>query len=378
MLNFKRVSCLSLLYTIALLAISSNTYAIQTSLDLHGDGKLTKINIPFKYFQQQPDDNFTLIHELFYKIYDIKDSEHEVVVLGPLRPCIAIVVTDGKRLVAFHKHSSNALDVDLQGSLQQTLQKNLDLNPNNEFLRARIYTTKDVVRWVEMERSELHKGKTLDEAIEDVRVALEAVGIPSDHIMVDQWNLRVPPKNEYLYEHSYLGNYGNAMEFVAIRIIDLYDKHNNIKFFSIDPYNEDIFGFKKVKTTFPDFYGKDRFSAICKLTERQIKDKDLKVDKSIAELARKCREGVINKYDMLDYASIKEHLGILGIDYIGVYQRKVREQYDCLSKNESPHSQEYNTRPFYLMDATKNLLCSPLPQMFKARLDNSLIDYDLL
>jgi len=377
MLNFKRVFCLSLLYTIALLAISSNTYAIQTSLDLHGDGKLTKITLPFKCFQQQPDDNFTLIHEQFYKVYDINDSEHEVAVIGPLRPCIAIVVTDGKRVVVFHKHSSNALDADLQGSLQQILLKNLDLNPNNEFLRAGIYTTKDDVRWEEMERSEMHNGKTHYEAIEDVRVALEAIGIPYDHIVVKQWNLRRPPGNEFLYEFSYLDNYGNIMEYAAIRIIDLYDKHNNIKFFSIDPFAEDIFSFKKIKTTFADFYGNDRFSAICKLTERQIKDKNLKVDKLIAELARKCRKGIINEHTLLDYASIKEHLGD---NYKGVYQRKVREQSSCLYDivSPTPKSQKYNTNPFYLLDITKKILCSPLPQMFEARIDDSLIDHDSL
>ena len=114
MFNLKKIAFLSFLFGLSL-SLTPIAYAMWVNLDLQGTGSFTKINLPFEYYQRQPNDKFTLIHQGGYKIYDIEKSQNEVVVLGYFRPCIGIVVTDGKKLIAFHKHSTNALDPKIRG-----------------------------------------------------------------------------------------------------------------------------------------------------------------------------------------------------------------------------------------------------------------------
>lgn len=223
----------------------------KVSLDLTGEGNFTHISLPFTYYERQSTDRPTLIHQGGYKVYDLA-NKNDVAVIGPLRPCIGIVVSDGVKLIAFHKHCTNSLE-----SMGKIIQGNLNLL-NKDNLHARIYTSKDDIEWKQNNRQLMHGGKSHVDEVKSIKDFLnQTIGIPREKIPAHMKNLR-DEKERLFYAFGVLGRYELAEICVAVRLSDVFELSNDkkqIKFSSIDPFTEDVFGYKGTEITELEYLG---------------------------------------------------------------------------------------------------------------------------
>lgn len=173
--------------------------------------------------------------------------------IGPLRPCIGIIITDGKKLIAFHKHSNNSLE-----SMLKIVKSNLDLSDNKNVF-AYIYTTLDAREWASNKRSLIHDNKTHTQVVDQIKDSLKTIEIPDSNIGVGRYSLLknesgVKPENQQQKHADFsLGRYDLAETCVAVRMNDIFGKKESgekkVKLFSIDPYTEDVFGYHGTKIT---------------------------------------------------------------------------------------------------------------------------------
>ncbi len=247
MSNIKSLFFVGLL-SVNILSITNSTATNKVSLDLEGDGRFTQVTLPFNYYKKQDNDRLTLIHQGGYKVYNIANSENGVAVIGTLRPCIGIVVTDGVNLITFHKHSTNSLD-----SMEEVIKTNLN-TVNIENLHARIYTTRDDLEWTKNKRQQMHGKKTHLEEVKEIKDFLnEKFCIIREQIPANLKNLRNTKTQKLIYNDNYLGMYDLSEICIAIRLNNIFelssDNKQQIKFSSIDPFTEDVFGYKGTKIT---------------------------------------------------------------------------------------------------------------------------------
>ena len=241
-----------ILAAIQFLVSFPSTATDKSLFDLQGDGQLSQVKFPFNYYERQEGDRLTLIHQGGYKVYDIGTNANDVAVIGPLKPCIGIAVTDSEKLITFHKHSSSSLS-----SMEKVIRENLNLSIQ-ENLYARIYTAKDDVKWKEENRQAMHGGKTHLEEVKAMKDFLnQKIGIIRDHIPADLKNLRDKSGKTIHADHS-LGKYEIAELCVAVRLNEVFElsgRKKQIKFSSIDPYTEDVFGYKGTQVTVAEYVG---------------------------------------------------------------------------------------------------------------------------
>lgn len=231
-------------------------FAMQTDqkrFDLYDDGQLKVVKFPFEYYERQDNDQLTLIHQGGYKVYEIKKCINDVAIVGPLRPCICIAVTDGITLLTFHKHSTNSLE-----SMEEIIRENLNIENVNSF-HARIYTTRDDLEWTKSKRPLMHGGKTHLESVKHIKDSLEKIGIIRENIPANLLPLRknVDGKivGQLIHADNALGRYDLADTCVSIRVNDVFDDRGQIKLSSIDPYTEDVFGYKGKNITIAEYLG---------------------------------------------------------------------------------------------------------------------------
>ncbi|MGL4371332.1 MAG: hypothetical protein ACRCTK_01575 [Alphaproteobacteria bacterium] len=220
------------------LLVSLPSWAVTSELDLEGDGTFREVNLPFNYLTRQEGENLTLIHQGGYKVYDIQQSQREIAVIGPLNPCIGIAVTDGVKLVTFHKHSTNSLE-----SMKEILKTNLDSKKKNDWV-ARIFTTQDDLEWIQNKRRTMHAGRTHAGAVKHIGETLENMGVKKKKIQDTLYKLRPDASSPLRYPDFQLGRYELAEVCVAVKLSDLFQTTGKLKFFSIDPFAEDIFDYK--------------------------------------------------------------------------------------------------------------------------------------
>jgi len=108
-----------------------------------------------------------LVCEGSYKVYDIQKDSKITPIIGPVCPCIAVVFTDWKKLVVFHKHYTNSVS-----NMLEIIQKNLDCS-SPELLSGAIYTVRDDLVWEYKSLDwRLHGGRMPGEEVERIRFAL--------------------------------------------------------------------------------------------------------------------------------------------------------------------------------------------------------------
>lgn len=249
MLNVKELFIIALLSIDVLGAFPSMAMKV-SSLDLEGNGCFKPVKLPFNYYKREENDCLTLIHQGGYKVYDIEKNKNDVAVIGFLRPCIGVAVTDGKNLVTFHKHSTSSLE-----SMKNVLMNNLNML-DKENLYARIYTTKDDLEWNQNKRQLMHGGKTHLEEVKGIKDFLESIEIIRAQIPANLYSLKAGGYEEYA-----LGRYELAECYVAVRLNDIFESLENgkkqIQFSSIDPYTEDVFGYQGTQITVAESLGLD-------------------------------------------------------------------------------------------------------------------------
>ena len=239
-----------LIFVFALLSWNT-AEAVICELDLFQNGQITQVHLPFAYYERQPDDNFTMIHQGGYKVYDVERDWCEVAVIGPVRPCIAVAVTDGQKVVVFHKHSTNSLEH--MGSI---IAKHLDLSDSSN-LYGRIFTTRDDVEWQMSRRSCMHANKTHAQAVLDTKNTLEELGFQRSNVPATLFNLRA--NGELNYADDALGYFEYAEVTTCLALKNLFvqkDEKKCLQFFSTDFVKEDVFGYKGTMISQRELAGK--------------------------------------------------------------------------------------------------------------------------
>ncbi|MBW8310248.1 MAG: hypothetical protein K0M45_11565 [Candidatus Paracaedibacteraceae bacterium] len=204
-------------------------------LDTHGEGK-QRVYLPLEYYKRQEKDNFSIVYQVYYKLYHISESYGRVAVLAPLSPCIGIVVTDGIKLITFHNHFSIS-----SRSMLEVIQENLDLSdPNN--LYARLYSAKNDDEWRSRSESKNHGGKSHQQEIEDLRrLLMDHLKIPPRHLSFD-----LPDVDSSSVRRETLLKYEDAVLSIAVRLDVVFEElgsRKRINFMAIDPITEDVFGY---------------------------------------------------------------------------------------------------------------------------------------
>jgi hypothetical protein len=211
---------------------------VHNQLDLHGTGERADVILPFIYLYREPGVRYDLIVEGGYKIYDLAKKEDLIAIIGPLDPCIGIAVTDGKKLLLFHKHVLNSVS-----NMLEIIKNNLDLScPEN--LVARIFTTADAIA---------DTGELPTNDVASIKNALsELLRVPCASIIAEIFPLYVQEGAQdgdgasvrYMYPEGALGNYVDADLYVAVKLSDLFvtkNGHRAIQFFSISPCEINFF-----------------------------------------------------------------------------------------------------------------------------------------
>lgn len=254
---------LILAITLSVSSLALNTIeAVTCELDLFQNGHTTQVVLPFAYYERQPGDNLTMIHQGGYKVYDVANDSCEVAVMGPLRPCIAVAVTDGQKVVVFHKHSSNSLD-----HMSAIIEQYLDLSDSSN-LYGRIFTTRDDVEWQQTVRGIMHANKTHTEAVVDIKNALEVLGFKRSNVPATLFNLRT--HDELNYADGELGYFEFAETTPCLCLSNLFAEKDGkiiLQFFSIDPVKEDAFGYKGTMITQRELAGEQKGGASPKTRE---------------------------------------------------------------------------------------------------------------
>lgn len=228
---------------------ASKKVKILESLDIHGNGKFTLVPLPYPHYKRKPEDHLQLIHQGCYKVYDITQAQNEVAVIGYLAPCVGIAVTDGKKLIVFHKFYHNSLS-----SMEELIREHLDTkNPSKLF--AHIFTTRDDIDWEINARTFSHGDQNQADYVNGIKIHLcEALKFTPSNISSKIFNTLNKKKTKLFFSKQNIpiyGRYDFAALCVAVRLDELFQKnafgHDEIKFASIDPFTEDVFNFSGTK-----------------------------------------------------------------------------------------------------------------------------------
>jgi hypothetical protein len=202
-------------------------HAVENNLDLHDTGKKTTVKLPFKYFEKKEGDKLTLIHQGGYAIFDMNPKSREVAVIGPCNPCIGLAITDGTKLIAFHKYSNNSMD-----HMIKIIKETLDWEKNDLF--GQIYTCKNDNVWTS-QRTEMHGNRTHTQAVKHLK-----------DILCEQLNIKtrtniVAQLYSSTYQDKFLGWYEHSELCFAVRMDSVFTiKGDKLNIFSIDPIKEDV------------------------------------------------------------------------------------------------------------------------------------------
>lgn len=214
-------------------SLIANSNAAELHLDLQGNGQLVQIPTSYSYHTRADSDKLHFIYESCYKSFNLHDTMNDIVVLGPLSPCIGAIVTDGNKMIAFHKHFMNSLE-----SMGKIIEENLE-TINKEQLYARLYTMEDKGDWAKNNRQLFHNGNTHREEVLKIKNYLESIGL-----LRAQIKAQIVPANN---SSDFFGQYsllGRCISVSSKNLMTLTPETTEIKISLIDPFKEDIYNFQ--------------------------------------------------------------------------------------------------------------------------------------
>lgn len=171
------------------LFLTSPGHAVLCKLDLHKDGTLHEVDLPLPYYESKPGDRLRFVYEGAFDICGISSDSKEVSVIGYLNPCLGIFVTDGKKLLAFHKNFWVSVK-----SMVDIIHHYLDTSQKDN-LHARIFATK-------AQRGDVNQKAS----VQEMRLLLkENIGIPPKQIRAQVYAIEAAsPLNDTHYKQAQL------------------------------------------------------------------------------------------------------------------------------------------------------------------------------
>jgi len=225
-----------------LLLTTFGAFTMEQELDIREDGKPRKLVLPFEYFKRKETDEFIPVHECAFAAIDLQKQSHFIPVVGQLRPDIGVVVTDGKKILAFNVHLLNHLD-----SMGSIMRKHLDLSEENEPNRfARIYGTHENAPRAQCKFLIDSRGDNPERRMARIQryVATKLAVNDSSKVYCSGVSVSVNPQGIIDINTQTHGVYASAPFNIAVRADDLFetgaDGAKRIKFYSIDPIKEDV------------------------------------------------------------------------------------------------------------------------------------------
>jgi hypothetical protein len=240
-----------ILFAIYLCAIKSN--AVMVKLDLLKDNQLVDVNMPFLYYQRDDNDNFFFLHQNSYAVFDAEDDINKVIVTGPLQPCIAVAITNGKKLLLFHVNPFNSLQ-DMAEIIRRTFcgeDKNniyagiYGLNAENAWKQARwgmFYmlheekTDTAITQYLPNYTDPNYIPNSHGDFVKAIKANIEQSEIYLSHIKTHTWNLE---------QNAALENtiYSHSQHNICIKMNNLLndEQERNINIFSISLMENNLF-----------------------------------------------------------------------------------------------------------------------------------------
>lgn len=217
---FLRVLIIAISFGLSFGQFQAHAVVSRLALDPSRPGELTEVNLPFPY-KSTEGKPVKFVHQGGAHLLT-QDSVEDFMVIGPVQPCIAIVVSNPEngRHLGFHKHWPNSFE-----SLQKMITDHLETSDFTK-LRVQFYSFKMSAAAY----SEFYKicGRTQQQEMEDVRDFLKGLGVLDEKITMTLWEGR--------YSDWALGQYETAELSILV------DKEGNV--FSTCFLAEDLMGLR--------------------------------------------------------------------------------------------------------------------------------------
>ncbi|MBL0942626.1 MAG: hypothetical protein IBJ00_07895, partial [Alphaproteobacteria bacterium] len=167
----------------------SEAQAVGNMLDLNGDGKLSEVDLPFTYYPRSSSPpKFTVVSQGAYAEYTRDETQPSTWIIGPLDPCIGIMIGNLRGCLAFHFHWSNDLE-DMGKKI------NMHFSKDKDSLFARIFTVKNDRDWKKRKDSFAYGVKTHKEVVIKIKDYLVSSGILRERITAQMYTPPEPTGN---------------------------------------------------------------------------------------------------------------------------------------------------------------------------------------
>ncbi len=222
------------------------SFAIKAELDFFKDNSLSIVDLPFPYYTPQENDVFVLVHQNSYGVFDVEDDINKVIVTGPLEPCVAIAVADGRKLILFHANPSNSLS-----HMNKVIADTFMHSDKNEII-VRIFGLEAEEVW-ERTWGRSSGGNHLD-FVKRIKATIKESGISDNAISANRWSLKSAPNQA---SKNCEGIYYKAEANISIRMNDLVGNGSKktINFWSIGLVAENVMNFTTEKIELKEIFG---------------------------------------------------------------------------------------------------------------------------
>lgn len=262
---------LFILFLLNLCAIKCS--AVISKLNVFQNNQFVEVELPSPYYEKEDGDDLFFLHQNSYVVFDAEMYRNRVIVTGPLQPCIAVALTNDKKLLLFHVSPYNSLP-----NMKKIILDTFDGDDKNN-IYAGIYGLNSEQAWQQAVHGQFYwlKGilnyTTTNVAIKEsqpnhtapnyisqshsdfikaIEITIQQSTINHSHIKVYTWNLADNP----ILEHT---PYSHSQHNIAIRMNKLLtdEQEKEINIFSISLMEKNFFN---MDNQFVNLEGEPSFS----------------------------------------------------------------------------------------------------------------------
>jgi hypothetical protein len=223
------------------------SFAVKAKLDFFKDNSLSIVDLPFPYYTRQENDVFVFVHQNSYGVFDVEDNVNKVIVTGPLEPCVAVAVTDGRQLVLFHANPSNRIS-----HMKEVIADTFMHSDKNDII-VRIFGLEAEEVWERTFWNRLSGGNHLD-FVKRIKATIKESGISDANITANRWSVKSAP---HQVQRECNGIYYGTEKNISIRMNNLINngQKKTINFWSIGSVAENVMKFADEKVDLKKIFG---------------------------------------------------------------------------------------------------------------------------